>query len=106
VRNLLVRRLPGFKSAGHGLLVFGYVAINAVVAFSNVDISLPNFAARFGWYVYSLLPLNAGADSSRMAEANISLAVFLALKNTPLACITAYSYVTLPTYPQRKAAFV
>lgn len=56
MRNLLVRKIPGFKSAGHALVVTAYVAINLAVAFTNVDMSvaIPNVAARFGWCVYVL----------------------------------------------------
>ncbi|KAL2264437.1 hypothetical protein VTK26DRAFT_2 [Humicola hyalothermophila] len=79
VRNLLLRKLPGFKSAGHALVVAVYVAINFAVIFTNVDPSVANFAHRFGW----------------MALANMALVIFLALKNTPLAFITAYSYERL-----------
>lgn len=52
VRNLLVRKVPGFKSAGHALVTVAYVAINASIAFTNVDLSsMGGVAHRFGWYV-------------------------------------------------------
>ncbi|KAK3316679.1 ferric reductase NAD binding domain-containing protein [Apodospora peruviana] len=79
VRNVLVRKIPGFKSAGHALLVAVYVAINATIMLTNLDISMGNVAARCGW----------------MALSNMAFVVFLALKNTPLAFLTAYSYERL-----------
>ncbi|KAK3342994.1 ferric reductase NAD binding domain-containing protein [Neurospora tetraspora] len=80
VRSLLVRKVPGFKSAGHALLVTTYVVANVAVGFTNVDASSKaNFASRFG----------------RLALSNLGLVIFLALKNTPLAFLTAYSYERL-----------
>lgn len=50
VRNLLVRKVPGFKSAGHALLVTTYVVANVVVGFTNVNTSSKaTLASRFGW---------------------------------------------------------
>ena len=50
VRNFLVRKVPGFKSAGHALLVTTYVVANVVVGFTNVDVSSKGtLASRFGW---------------------------------------------------------
>lgn len=80
VRNVLVRKVPGFNSAGHALLVTTYVAINVSVTFTNLDTSsLTNYASRF----------------AVMALGNLAFVVFLALKNTPLAFLTAYSYERL-----------
>ncbi|KAK4164470.1 putative ferric reductase transmembrane component [Cladorrhinum sp. PSN259] len=79
-RNLLVRRVAGFNSAGHALLVAAYVGLNFMAMFINVQsTSISNYASRFGW----------------VALANLAFLVFLALKNTPLAFITAYSYERL-----------
>ncbi|KAK3394887.1 ferric reductase NAD binding domain-containing protein [Podospora didyma] len=79
-RNVLVRKVPGFKSAGHALLVTVYLATNIAVMFSSMDSSvIATYASRFGW----------------MALANLAFVVFLALKNTPLAFLTAYSYERL-----------
>ncbi|KAK3682147.1 ferric reductase NAD binding domain-containing protein [Podospora appendiculata] len=79
-RNILIRKVPGFSSAGHALLVSAYVAINVACTFTNLDTSSQsNYAARFGW----------------MALVNLVFLVFLALKNTPLAFLTAYSYERL-----------
>ncbi|KAK4154164.1 ferric reductase NAD binding domain-containing protein [Chaetomidium leptoderma] len=80
VRNLLVRKVPGFKSAGHAIVVTAYVVINLAVLFTNVDTtSMGSLGHRFGWITLM----------------NLALVVFLALKNTPLAFITAYSYERL-----------
>ncbi|KAI2470946.1 ferric reductase NAD binding domain-containing protein [Annulohypoxylon bovei var. microspora] len=79
-RRFFVRSLPGFTSVGHAVLVLVYVALNATFSFYNVDYSVSaNVAARFGW----------------MATGNMVFVVFLALKNTPLAFLTAYSYERL-----------
>ncbi|KAH6842565.1 ferric reductase NAD binding domain-containing protein [Chaetomium sp. MPI-CAGE-AT-0009] len=79
-RNLLVRKVPGFKSAGHALVIMAYVAITLAVTFTNIDVSsMGTLAHRFGW----------------LSLANMALLVFLALKNTPLAFLTAYSYERL-----------
>ncbi|KAL7623309.1 hypothetical protein AAE478_006990 [Parahypoxylon ruwenzoriense] len=79
-RRIFVRHLPGFPSVGHAILVIVYVALNAIFSFYPMDFSRPtDVAARFGW----------------MATGNMVLVVFLALKNTPLAILTAYSYERL-----------
>ncbi|KAK3994646.1 putative ferric reductase transmembrane component [Cladorrhinum sp. PSN332] len=79
-RNLLVRRVAGFNSAGHALLVTAYVGLNLMAMFINVQSSsMSNYASRFGW----------------VSLANLAFLVFLALKNTPLAFLTAYSYERL-----------
>ncbi|KAI1088488.1 ferric reductase NAD binding domain-containing protein [Rostrohypoxylon terebratum] len=79
-RRILVRNLPGFTSVGHAVLVIVYVAFNVTFSFWKVDYSIDaNLAARFGW----------------MATGNMVFVVFLALKNTPLAFLTAYSYERL-----------
>lgn len=80
VRNVLIRKVPGFKSAGHALLVAVYVAINLSLSFTRVDAtSMSTLGSRFGW----------------MAIGNLCFVIFLALKNTPLAFLTAYSYERL-----------
>ncbi|KAK9774496.1 putative Ferric reductase like transmembrane component [Seiridium cardinale] len=79
-RRIFIRKLPGFSSAGHGVLYTVYVALNVGLSFFGLDTSrTTNFAARFGW----------------MSAANFTLVVFLALKNTPLAILTSYSYERL-----------
>ncbi|KAL2198183.1 ferric reductase NAD binding domain-containing protein [Corynascus similis CBS 632.67] len=80
VRNLLVRKVPGFKSAGHAITTMIYVALNASIAFTNVNFtSMGSVGHRFGW----------------LTLVNLSVVIFLALKNTPLAFLTAYSYERL-----------
>ncbi|KAK6070246.1 ferric reductase like transmembrane component [Seiridium cupressi] len=79
-RRIFIRKLPGFSSAGHGVLYTVYVALNVGLSFFGLDTSrTTNFAARFGW----------------MSAANFTLVIFLALKNTPLAILTSYSYERL-----------
>ncbi|KAL1902966.1 hypothetical protein Sste5346_000878 [Sporothrix stenoceras] len=80
LRNLLVRPAPGLNSSGHGILVAVYVTINLTLMLTNVDkSSLSPEASRFGW----------------MLVTNLCFVVFLALKNTPLAYLTSYSYERL-----------
>jgi hypothetical protein len=51
-----VRKVPGFKSAGHAILVSAYVAVNLAVTFSEADFkSTAGLGHRFGWYVPSSL---------------------------------------------------
>ncbi|KAI0881833.1 ferric reductase NAD binding domain-containing protein [Annulohypoxylon maeteangense] len=79
-RRIFVRSLPGFTSVGHAVLVTVYVALNATFGFYNVDYSVSaNVASRLGW----------------IATGNMVFVVFLSLKNTPLAFLTAYSYERL-----------
>jgi hypothetical protein len=50
IRNVGIRPLPGFTSFGHSMTIATYVAINAAVSFTNVDLtSMGTIAARFGW---------------------------------------------------------
>ncbi|KAL2264934.1 hypothetical protein VTJ83DRAFT_7444 [Remersonia thermophila] len=79
-RNVLVRKVPGFKSAGHALLVTAYVAINLALSFTDVDTtSMGSLGHRFGW----------------ISLGNMVIVIFLALKNTPLSFLTAHSYEQL-----------
>ncbi|KAI1372913.1 ferric reductase NAD binding domain-containing protein [Hypoxylon crocopeplum] len=79
-RRVFVRSLLGFTSVGHAFTVAAYVGLNVLFGFYRIDFSMPtDLAARFGW----------------MATGNMVLVVFLALKNTPLAFLTAYSYERL-----------
>ncbi|PBP16407.1 hypothetical protein BUE80_DR012863, partial [Diplocarpon rosae] len=76
-RRALLQRVPPFPSLGHGILVVSYQLINVACLLSNMRYhSALQLAKRFGW----------------MAIANIVLVTFLALKNTPLAFLTAYSH--------------
>ncbi|KAF3025525.1 hypothetical protein E8E14_009135 [Neopestalotiopsis sp. 37M] len=80
VRKFIIRSCYGFPSVGHALLVVIYVMINVVLTFVHLEYDKTNYyAARFGW----------------MATANFAFIVFLALKNTPLAFLTNYSYERL-----------
>ncbi|KAI4860823.1 ferric reductase NAD binding domain-containing protein [Hypoxylon rubiginosum] len=82
-RKIFIRSLPGFTSVGHAVVVTVYVALNILFSFYDFYqddyTQITNFAARFGW----------------MATGNMALVVFLALKNTPLAFLTTYSYERL-----------
>ncbi|KAI0453453.1 ferric reductase NAD binding domain-containing protein [Xylaria acuta] len=85
IRKGCLRKLSGFTSVGHAILVVIFVALNALFSFYRVDYSkVSNFASRFGW----------------MATGNLAFVVFLALKNTPLAVLTAYSYERLNSLHQ------
>ncbi|KAI1428595.1 ferric reductase NAD binding domain-containing protein [Xylaria sp. FL1777] len=85
LRKGLLRRLSGFTSIGHAVLVLAFVGLNALFSFYRVDYSkISNIAARFGW----------------MATGNLAFVVFLALKNTPLAILTVYSYERLNSLHQ------
>ncbi|GAP89512.1 putative ferric reductase like transmembrane component protein [Rosellinia necatrix] len=85
IRKRCLRTLSGFTSVGHAILVVIFVALNALFSFYQVDYSrISNVAARFGW----------------MATGNLAFVVFLALKNTPLAILTAYSYERLNSLHQ------
>ncbi|RDW91122.1 hypothetical protein BP5796_02287 [Coleophoma crateriformis] len=79
-RSIFIRKIPCFTSAGHALVFLCYVATCLAIAFTNLDWSTLNYwAKRLGW----------------VATANLVLITFLALKNTPLAFLTAYSYERL-----------
>ncbi|KAI1653320.1 ferric reductase NAD binding domain-containing protein [Daldinia decipiens] len=79
-RRIFIQSVPGFTSIGHAAVVTAYVALNVLFSFYNVNYSMAtDLCARFGW----------------MATGNMVLVVFLALKNTPLAIFTAYSYERL-----------
>ncbi|KAJ5607288.1 hypothetical protein N7537_003907 [Penicillium hordei] len=76
---LLSSSIMGLR-ADRSLLYIIYWVINLVLALTNLDFTtLINVAKRFGW----------------ISVANLVLLVFLALKNTPLAPLTATSYEKL-----------
>ncbi|KAF8851173.1 hypothetical protein BDZ45DRAFT_632015 [Acephala macrosclerotiorum] len=80
IRHVLTHRVPGFTSIGHAVLVLVYVVINVVLTLTHMDWSnLMPISKRLGW----------------MTLINTAFIVFLALKNTPLAFLTAYSYERL-----------
>ncbi|KAE8443730.1 hypothetical protein EG329_001410 [Mollisiaceae sp. DMI_Dod_QoI] len=80
IRHVLTHRLPGFTSVGHAVLVLAFLVINVVLTVTNIDwSSLLPISKRLGW----------------MTLINVAFIVFLALKNTPLAFLTSYSYERL-----------
>ncbi|KAM3509287.1 hypothetical protein MY11210_006380 [Beauveria gryllotalpidicola] len=74
---------PFFPSAGHAVVVAIYVVLNIVFLFTFMNNSNfgmeTNIASRTGW----------------LSMTNMLFSVFLALKNTPLAWLTAWSYERL-----------
>ncbi|KAH8601638.1 ferric reductase NAD binding domain-containing protein [Bisporella sp. PMI_857] len=80
VRHVLLRRVPGFTSVGHAGLVATYLGINIALTVTNIRwVTLTGIGKRCGW----------------MALLNMGFITLLALKNTPLAFLTAYSYERL-----------
>ncbi|RKF80994.1 Ferric reductase transmembrane component 4 [Golovinomyces cichoracearum] len=80
IRRLLIVRFPGFISAGHFFIFTLYLMVSLFVLFSNNSLgNLVDFAKRLGW----------------LTVLNINLAVFLALKNTPLLLISNLSHEKL-----------
>ncbi|POR38555.1 Putative ferric reductase transmembrane component [Tolypocladium paradoxum] len=83
VRNMSLRSAPALPSVGHAGLISLYVAVNIIVTFTNLDNNnmsmILNVASRTGW----------------LAMANMVIVICLALKNTPLAFLTAWSYERL-----------
>jgi hypothetical protein len=50
VRSRLLRKVPFFPSAGHGLVFSLYIVINITLLLQNLDLSLSrNWASRMGW---------------------------------------------------------
>lgn len=80
VRHVLIRKVKVLPSAGHALLAFVYVSINIVILFTNMESSTMAWqvliSARTGW----------------LSICNLCLVTFLAMKNTPLGYLTAWSY--------------
>ncbi|KAM5381705.1 hypothetical protein ACJZ2D_002925 [Fusarium nematophilum] len=83
LRRLLLSKVPGVPSLGHGALLTIYLGLNVGFIFVYTDTSVLPLrvvvAARTGW----------------LAVANICLTVFLSLKNTPLGYLTGWSYERL-----------
>ncbi|KAK8098403.1 uncharacterized protein PG998_013889 [Apiospora kogelbergensis] len=100
-RRLLLRKIPGFSSVGHAILL---------TVFLPSTLSSPSLGL-IGACPPTLRPDSAGKPHPsrkyapqalliinsfhRLASANFALVVFLALKNTPLAILTSYSYERL-----------
>ncbi|KAM0123556.1 hypothetical protein ACHAO1_011268 [Botrytis cinerea] len=80
-RKILVRKIWGFTSIGQFILFLTYIATIFAVTFTNINnwSTYNNFAKRLGW----------------ISTAHIAFITFLALKNTPLAFLTGYSYESL-----------
>jgi predicted ferric reductase len=98
VRQVLNHPAYGFKSVGHLVVVLLYLGINIALIVTYVDYrTLIGPAKRCGWYALSSsnLLLSTTNNTIRIAFCNIAFLVFLALKNTPLAFLTAHSYETL-----------
>ncbi|KZZ91122.1 Ferric reductase, NAD binding protein [Moelleriella libera RCEF 2490] len=83
IRRLSLRRFAGVPSLGHANIILIYVALNLIGLFGNLDNKnmalITNIASRTGW----------------LAVANLLFVVFFALKNTPLAFLTVWSYERL-----------
>lgn len=86
VRKVLVRGVPGFVSVGHVLVFLAFTAtVLSVTLGIDWDRSqLQFFGHRLGW----------------VTAANLVFVIFLSLKNTPLAILTAYSYEKLNFFHQ------
>ncbi|KAG5953070.1 hypothetical protein E4U53_007039 [Claviceps sorghi] len=83
IRRLSHRRVAGAPSLGHAAIVTIFFAVNLIALFVNMNHStmskLSNIASRSGW----------------LAVGNLLFVIFFALKNTPLAFLTAWSYERL-----------
>ncbi|KAG6008197.1 hypothetical protein E4U21_004796 [Claviceps maximensis] len=83
IRKLSHRRVVGSPSLGHAAVTTLFFVINVVALFVNMNgITMgrvTSIASRSGW----------------LAIANLIFVIFLALKNTPLAFLTAWSYERL-----------
>ncbi|PNY26355.1 ferric reductase transmembrane component [Tolypocladium capitatum] len=88
IRSVSLRRAPGLPSVGHAGLVGLYVAINITIALTNLDNDnmsmILNVASRTGW----------------LAMANMVVVIILALKNTPLSFLIAWSHERLNIFHQ------
>ena len=52
VRRLMITKVPGFTSTGHGALVLIVLAINVVLLFVHLDCSsMEKVGQRLGWHV-------------------------------------------------------
>ncbi|KFY34912.1 hypothetical protein V494_06372 [Pseudogymnoascus sp. VKM F-4513 (FW-928)] len=87
IRSCLSKRLFKQMSLGRVILYSIFWGINIIVSCTNVDLTmLVNVAKHQGW----------------VALCNLAFVIFLSLKNTPLAILSASSYETL--MPLHKAA--
>ncbi|TWU71183.1 hypothetical protein ED733_001259 [Metarhizium rileyi] len=82
IRRASLQRAAGVPSLGHAAITTIYLGLNLVCVFANLDTNsnmTSNIASRTGW----------------LAVANLVVVMFFALKNTPLAFLTAWSYERL-----------
>ncbi|KAJ5541759.1 FAD-binding 8 [Penicillium frequentans] len=95
-RRFLTSSVMGLRT-DRSMLYIIYWAINLILAVTNVDLTeLSYVGKRFGWFVHSLDTFDFSCFSiDKISVANLVLLVFLALKNTPLAILTAKSYEKL-----------
>ncbi|KAJ3497316.1 hypothetical protein NLG97_g1999 [Lecanicillium saksenae] len=93
IRNSSVYSFPYFPSTGHAFIIGVFIALNIIFLFTfnnNSNFNLQtNVASRTGW----------------LAMINMLFSVFLALKNTPLAFLTAWSYERLNILHRYSGAF-
>ncbi|APA15959.1 hypothetical protein sscle_15g107290 [Sclerotinia sclerotiorum 1980 UF-70] len=84
IRESSLQKIWGFTSIGHFIIFLVYTATIFAVTFKDVGgwPEYNNFAKRLGW----------------VATAHITFITFLALKNTPLAFLTNYSYESLKVF--------
>ncbi|CAD6448882.1 48f7f4ba-a6e2-4ec0-83e9-dd05d0cddb2a [Sclerotinia trifoliorum] len=84
LRKVFIQKIWGFTSIGHSIIFLVYTATILAVTFKDVGgwPKYNNFAKRLGW----------------VAAAHITFITFLALKNTPLAFLTNYSYESLRVF--------
>ncbi|KHN94013.1 Flavoprotein transmembrane component [Metarhizium album ARSEF 1941] len=82
IRKVLIQRAIGTPSLGHATIIIMFIALNLICLFAKLGTSgnvTTNIASRAGW----------------LAIANLVVVIFFALKNTPLAFLTAWSYERL-----------
>ncbi|KUJ13772.1 uncharacterized protein LY89DRAFT_650762 [Mollisia scopiformis] len=80
IRSWLLCKAPLFNSVGQSLVFAAYLLINVALTLQNLDLDVVhNWAKRLGW----------------ITTCNIAFITFLALKNTPLAFLSSYSYERL-----------
>ncbi|KAF6819554.1 ferric reductase transmembrane component 5 [Colletotrichum sojae] len=83
LRRIFVRKAPLLPSVGHAATATAYIVVNIVLTLTHLDTSV--------------LPMVTvvGARTGWLAIGNIVVVILLAMKNTPLAILTAWSYERL-----------
>lgn len=93
---------------GHATVVTVFVVINAISLFAHFEGTnlITNVASRAAWYVDVMIQESVKelTENHRLSIANIVFVIFFALKNTPLAFLTAWSYERL-NYLHRVAGY-